>query len=282
MTETLEEKYPKDTIISAFATRGPLKNTLYAYLTSELEKGLSTPKTSSQSLYINLYRLLSEVVFTNDKSLQNQLLVKINSWYRSKTSIEPKREKPFPTPQNLITPTENTVQKSPLTDSPVLQRRSRPRMPRVKKLPPRKDSSISTHTDTYNDRTRASSSEPRKEKITRKMTQSPGIIRSIINSFVRNERSKMYNFTLMEFLRETADVRVKNHEDFSRNERPMSCSMRRQLDEVQTVKNKLAGRGVTCKIKSLYCGIVLDDSTQEKYRELPRGGELLLNLRRSH
>ena len=61
------------------------KNSVFCYLRSEIEKNLSFPLKSS-ALYINLYKLLVEVVNTRSPSLQSSLLAKILSWYHSKVS----------------------------------------------------------------------------------------------------------------------------------------------------------------------------------------------------
>ena len=59
----------------------------------------------------------------------------------------------------------------------------------------------------------------------------------------------------------------------------MSSTMRKQIEEVEAVKQRLANRKISCEVSSLFNGIVIDDNIREDKIALPRGGELLLKSR---
>lgn len=271
MENKSSEGYIKDDIISSLSSQGPLNNKTFTYLLSELSSYLKTPE-KSQSLYKNLYRLLTEVLYTSNKPIQSQLLLKILEWYKLKT-----QSSPVPSPSIFNESLKITF---PNTSSepkkvPQLKRsyKKRTGKPKVQVL----QQSTSITNDSSMTPTRSIIVNAKKNgQNYRRMSQSPGIIRSIVNSFVKNSRSKMYNFSMQEFLSDPSK-KMLNHEDLKRqSDRPMSCAMKRQLKEVDEVKYKLACRGVHVKIKSLYDGIVLDDNLQVRRCSLPRGGELLM------
>ena len=132
-------------------------------------------------------------------------------------------------------------------------------------------STLEVYSYIENSNTRASSADQVVIDQKRRMPQSPGIIRSIINNFVKTKRVVMYNFNLQEFLN---DSKHEEKNGLVKN-RPMSNSLRRQLEEVESLKNKLANKKIRCRVHSLYNGIVTDDSFSMNETKFPTGGELL-------
>jgi hypothetical protein len=245
-------------------------NSTFSYLKSELEKGL---KDGSKHLlvYKNLARLLAEVVYTPSTSQQQLLLDKVKNWYDLKVPSKFTEQKPS-------TPKPVPVHIDSNRDYPELKTIPSPSLPKKYRQSTSNDSQKSTRKGSASSidhfKTRPSTSEPIKLGYSKRVAESPSIIRSIVNDFVRNKRVKMYNFTLQEFLTEP---KLNEHK---KKERPMSCSMKKQLKEVETIKNKLAYKRISCHADSLYRGIVFDDPLPENNKQLPKGGEFLLKKHR--
>ncbi|OMJ81940.1 hypothetical protein SteCoe_17478 [Stentor coeruleus] len=268
---------PKSTIIP-YTSISAESNMIYQYLMNELENSLiKSPKLSP--LMQNLQKLLNEVNFTQNKDLQEELLKKIKRWYETKTFTKtPKTQSSTPKPEK-----NHIIFK---TDRPNIKNWFMPYVPKKFKSRdlPKKEAISNNYSISSFDvpNTRASSSEPGKHDIRRRMSQSPGIIMSIVNNFVKNKRVKTYNFTLESFLNDSTHKKViAIDEKINRaSDRPMSSSMRRQIQEVQDVKHKLTKRNISCGVTNIFHGLVVDDSIPEIICSLPKGGEYLIKKRK--
>lgn len=264
---------PKSMIIP-YKSISAESNTIYLYLINELENSLiKSPKLSP--LMQNLQKLLNEVNFTQNKDLQEELLKKIKRWYETKALTKtPKTQSSTPKPE------KNHIIFN--AESPNTKNWFMPYVPKKLKSRyiPRKEAISNNYSISSFDvpNTRASSSEPGKHDIRRRISQSPGIIMSIVNNFVKNKRVKTYNFTLDSFLNDDTHKKViAIDEKITRiSDKPMSSSMRRQVQEVQDVKHKLSKRKINCGVTNIFHGLVVDDNTPEIVCSLPKGGEFLM------
>ena len=277
MSNNLEASIIKDEILPGLNKAELYNNPIFLYLQSELEKNLKSSKRKSY-LYVNLHRLLTEVAFTSDSSLQNAFLKKIKAWYDSK--IYPNKIETViissPNPKPIYIPLNNSKKSITPVRSPYIPKKYKEDINKTHIKVERKDSKISN--ESVNER--PSTSEPYKnDKQGRAYSQSPSIIRSVIINFVKNKRVKMYNFTMNKFLEESRNNKINQNEKSSKNNRPMSSTMRKQIEEVEAVKQRLANRKISCEVSSLFNGIVIDDNIREDKIALPRGGELLLKSR---
>jgi hypothetical protein len=195
------------------------------------------------------------------------MLLKILNWYHSKVP-ELKRVSPTYPVQIHEKTSEN---------SEFFQKTSV--VPKIPYIPKKYFSTGKKKTRTEDDlkgspnetsNTRASSSEPSQVDRRRRMTQSPGIIKCIVNNFVKNKRTKMYNFTLDAFL----DGNKVNPQ--RRRHRPLSSMMKKQIHELQGIKRVLSNQGVNCEMNELYHGYVLDDRDHSDGFTFPSGGERLI------
>lgn len=268
---------PKSLIIP-YASQSVESNHIYQILIQELNNYLAkSPKLSP--LMLNLQILLNEVRFTQSKKLQDELLIKIKQWYDKKTLSKTRiYESSTPKPQTIL----QISKEDPIK----LNSRFIPYIPKNIKIEnrPKKDTFSNNQSITSFDapNTRASSSEPSKQENKRRMSQSPGIILSIVNNFIKNKRVKTYNFTLEAFLENCKHKKVMPiDEKITRlQERPMTSSLKHQIQEVQDVKLKLANRRIQCGFKNIFQGLVVDDNANETHWNFPRGGENLINFRK--
>ena len=251
--------------LSPFVPSSLSANPDFNYLRSEVEK---LPKQSP--IFLTLNRLLTEVTFTFSEPLQHSMLSKIKNWYWSKI---PREQSQVPVYQSTQVQKQSQIKHKSESYSPNTSQEAN-FSPKTLYIPKRyktievkkKKKSESNHlNETLN--TRASSSEPSR------MTQSPGIIKCIVNNFVKNKRTKMYNFTLESFLDESKGGILGNKP----GRRPMSSMMKKQIEEVSGIKQKLSTRGVRCRMQELYHGYVLDDRDNVDGLGLPRGGERLIS-----
>ncbi|OMJ87517.1 hypothetical protein SteCoe_10773 [Stentor coeruleus] len=267
---------PKSLIIP-YASQSVESNHIYQILIQELSKYLAkSPKLSP--LMQNLQILLNEVRFTQSKKLQEELLIKIKQWYDQKT---------FSKTRNIesLTPKPQTVLLISKEDPIKLNNRFIPYIPKNIKVKNRSkkdhfsnDQFITSFDASY---TRSSSSEPNKHENQRRMSQSPGIIMSIVNNFIKNKRVKTYNFTLEAFLEDRKNKKATPiDEKIARlQERPMTSTLKHQIQEVQNVKLKLANRKIPCGFRNIFQGLIVDNNANETYLNFPRGGENLIKFR---
>lgn len=239
----------------------------FIYLKSELEK-LSSPSNYFSPVTVNLNRLLAEVTFTFSPDLQQELLTKIKSWYLSKTQ-DSKVSASIIKPKEIELPKEYPKSDSSMQgDKGMVYVPKRYKGNKVLRKPSIKNDPEVVFYENLN--TRESSSELNHIDKRRRMSQSPGIIQGIVNDFVKNKRVKMYNFTLEAFL---ADKNiVKNRQ------RPMSCMMKKQIDDLDEIKLKLSNKGVRCGFYQLFHGYVLDDREKYEASALPKGGMGLMKM----
>ncbi|OMJ93137.1 hypothetical protein SteCoe_3955 [Stentor coeruleus] len=268
---------PKSMIIP-YTSISAESNMVYLYLINELESSLiKSPKLSP--LMQNLQKLLNEVNFTKNKDLQEELLKKIKSWYEIKASTKiPNTISSTPKPEknHIILKANNPDTKNWFM--PYI-----PKSLKSRDLPKKETISNNYSISSFDiPNTRASSSEPGKHDIRRRMSQSPGIIMSIVNNFAKNKRVNTYNFTLESFLNDNTHKKVIAIDEkiIRISDRPMSSSMRRQVQEVQDVKYKLSKRNINCEVTNIFHGLVVDDNIPEIICSLPRGGECLMRKRK--
>lgn len=258
--------------LSPFVPSSLSTNPDFEYLRSEIEK---LPKQSP--IFLTLNRLLTEVTFTFSESLQHSMLAKIKNWFWSKIPKEQTQAPIYQSTQIQKQFQSQIKHKSETFSFNSSQEANSPKVPYIPKryktseIKKKKKSENNNLNETLN--TRASSSEPSNHDRRRRMTQSPGIIKCIVNNFVKNKRTKMYNFTLEAFLDESKGGIVVSKP----GRRPMSSMMKKQIEEVAGIKQKLSSRGVRCRMQELYHGYVLDDRDNVDGLDLPRGGERLIS-----
>ncbi|OMJ71659.1 hypothetical protein SteCoe_30055 [Stentor coeruleus] len=268
---------PKSLIIP-YASQSVESSHIYQFLIQELNNYLAkSPKFSP--LMQNLQILLNEVRFTKSKKLQDELLIKIKQWYDQKSFSKTRNiESSTPKPQKILQILKEDPIKFNSRFIPYI-----PKKIKVKNYPKKDNFSNSQSINSFDvPFTRASSSEPSKPENKRRMSQSPGIIMSIVNNFIKNKRVKTYNFTLEAFLEDSKHKKVMSiDEKITRlQERPMTSTLKHQIEEVQNVKLKLANRKIPCGFRSIFQGLVVDDNANETHCNFPQGGENLIKFRK--
>jgi hypothetical protein len=264
-------------LLSPFTPQALQENKVFIRLKREVDLGLAAAQGFSP-IHKNLQALLTEVAFTINPKIQEMLLRRVQKWYESKTANDVQL-KNTAEKKNFVIITEQIPTK--IQDSPKKIEIYVPKSLKVEKKHNEQsirkesvDGSIKQAT------TRASSSEPINRNYNRRNSQSPGLIRSIVNNFVKNKRGIMYNFMLNEFLEEVKKNPSETQPE-AKKPRPLSTSAAKQYQEVHNIKSRLARKRIICGVKSLSDALVIQDSLEDSLSSLPAGGEWLLKADKS-